>query len=63
MPVEIKNGKIILRDAQTSFRICKEGEILSVEKCKLLVHFDIKLADFKVTLVSRWSNGEFDLLD
>lgn len=61
LPVELSNGVIIFRDnGVTQYRICKEGETLSAEKCKLLVHFGIKLADFQVTLAARWSDGEFE---
>jgi mRNA turnover protein 4 len=62
LPVEIRNGVIVFRDndGSGSYRICKEGETLSAEKCKLLVHFDIKLADFQVTLAARWCDGEFE---
>lgn len=61
LPVEISNGVIIFRDeGVTEFRICKVGETLSAEKCKMLVHFGIKLADFQVTLAARWSDGEFE---
>jgi mRNA turnover protein 4 len=61
LPVEIKNGSIVLR-GQSPFKLCKEGETLSAEKCKLLVHFGIKLVDFQVSIVARWSNGEFEEL-
>ena len=64
MTVEIKNGQIILHNGLDNYPVCKEGEVLSAEKCKLLVHFDMKLSDFKVALVCRWSsNGEFEPLD
>jgi mRNA turnover protein 4 len=63
MPVDIKDGKVILRDGLDTWRLCKEGETLSAEKCKLLVHFDVKLADFKVNLVCFWSKGEFEMLE
>lgn len=62
MPVEIKNGKILLRDKMERFLVCSEGEILTAEKCKLLLHFGIKLADFRVKPVCRWSKGEFEVL-
>lgn len=61
MPVEIKNGKVVLID-RDEWRLCKAGEVLSAEKCKLLVHFDKKLATFKVQLVAFWSDGEFEPL-
>ena len=64
MPVEIKLGKVILRNGSSDgYRICKQGEVLSAEKCKLLTHFDQKLTNFKVDLVCRWSNGQFDMLE
>lgn len=62
LPVEIKVGKVILRDGQESYRICKKGEVLSAEKCKLLVLLGFKLSTFKVKLVCRWSKGEFEHL-
>mmetsp|Transcript_20357 Transcript_20357/g.44073 ORF Transcript_20357/g.44073 Transcript_20357/m.44073 type:complete len:178 (+) Transcript_20357:239-772(+) len=60
MPVEIKTGKVVLRDGRSLYQICKQEEILSAEKCKLLVHFGSKQSTFKVELVCRWSGGEFD---
>lgn len=62
MPVEIKNGKVLLIDRE-EWRLCKAGESLNAEKCKLLVHFEKKLANFKVQLVAYWSQGDFVLLD
>lgn len=59
IPVEIREGRVVLRDGRTEFTLCNEGETLSAEKCKVLVHFDLKLSDFKVDLVCRWCNGEF----
>ncbi|GKY97527.1 hypothetical protein MPSEU_000710900 [Mayamaea pseudoterrestris] len=62
MPVEIKNGKLLLTDRE-EWRLCKQGENLSAEKCKLLVHFEKKLSKFKVQLAAYWSKGAFELLD
>lgn len=62
LPVKISEGKIVLMDNKEEHRLCKEGETLSVEKCKLLTHFGIKLSEFKVKLVCHWSKGEFELL-
>jgi len=62
LPVEIKNGVIIFREGIESYRICKEGETLTAEKCKLLVHFGLALANFQVSLEACWSNGEFEPL-
>lgn len=63
LPVQIKNGKIVLLDGISEYKLCKEGETLSPEKCKLLTHFGIKLSEFRVKLVCRWSNGEFETLE
>jgi mRNA turnover protein 4 len=59
MPVEIKMGKVVFRDGLASYRICRKGDVLSAEQCKLLKHFDIKLVNFQVKLLCRWSDGEF----
>mmetsp|Transcript_131155 Transcript_131155/g.195464 ORF Transcript_131155/g.195464 Transcript_131155/m.195464 type:complete len:231 (+) Transcript_131155:91-783(+) len=63
LPVKIENGKIVLQDGLKEHRLCKEGETLSPEKCKLLMHFGIKLSEFSVKLVCGWSNGEFEMLN
>jgi mRNA turnover protein 4 len=63
LPVKVDNGKIVLMDGKAEYRLCKEGETLSPEKCKALTHFDIKLSEFRVKLVCCWSqNGEFEEL-
>jgi mRNA turnover protein 4 len=63
LPVKIDTGKIVLLDNKGEYRLCKEGETLTPEKCKLLTLFGIKLSNFRVKLVCRWSNGEFQTLD
>ena len=63
LPVKIQNGKIVLLGDKEEHVLCKEGETLSVEKCKLLTHFGVKLSEFKVKLVCHWSKGEFEMLD
>jgi mRNA turnover protein 4 len=63
LPTQVDNGKVILMDGKTEYRICKEGETLSAEKCKLLTQFDKKISEFKVKLECRWSAGQFDVLD
>lgn len=60
MPVEVQMGKIVLVGGQKEFVLCKEGQTLSAEVCKLLVHFGIQVAEFKVDLVCRWEEGEFE---
>mmetsp|Transcript_3446 Transcript_3446/g.3260 ORF Transcript_3446/g.3260 Transcript_3446/m.3260 type:complete len:231 (-) Transcript_3446:139-831(-) len=65
MPVDVQNGKVTLVNHPNDFTVCHEGETLSAESCKILVHFGIRLATFQVNLVGRWSseNGQFQLLD
>merc|ERR1712176_650766 len=64
LPVKIENGSIVLLDGKKTYRLCKEGETLSPEKCKALSHFGIKLSEFRVKLVFHWSSktGEFEML-
>lgn len=63
LPVKIDNGTIVLLDGMKEYKLCKEGETLSPEKCKALSHFGIKLSEFRVKLVCYWSKtGEFELL-
>ena len=64
IPVDVQNGRLVLMGGRENFRLCKEGEALSADKCKALVQFGIKLAEFKVELVCRWTSesGEFEKL-
>jgi mRNA turnover protein 4 len=62
MPVEVKQGKVVFREGQEKYRLCKKGDVLTAEQCKLLKHFDVKLIRFEVKLVCRWSDGEFEIL-
>lgn len=63
LPVMIENGKIVLMDGRNEYKLCKEGETLSPEKCKALVHFGIKVSEFRVQLLCRWSKGEFETIN
>jgi len=60
LPVEVSVGQLRFTGGQQEYTLCKEGSILSVEQCRLLVHFGIKLSNFKLDLICRWSNGEFE---
>ena len=62
MPVEVQNGKVALIGGKTEYVMCKKGQPLSAEACKILVHFGVKLSEFRVSLVCRWSDGEFEML-
>jgi len=55
MPVEVKNGRVSLVGGVEEYRVCKEGQILSAEACKILHHFGYKLAEFRVKLVCKWN--------
>ncbi|KAG9403662.1 mRNA turnover 4 [Aphanomyces cochlioides] len=60
LPVDLKRGVIVLNNDHT---ICKEGQTLTPEQAKLLVHFDKKMSNFHVELLSRWSSdGKFERL-
>uniref|UniRef100_A0A7S4MHA8 Uncharacterized protein n=1 Tax=Odontella aurita TaxID=265563 RepID=A0A7S4MHA8_9STRA len=52
------------KGGKESWTVCKEGQPLSAEACKILTHFGVKLAEFRVELVCRWSReeGEFEML-
>uniref|UniRef100_K3WRY3 Ribosome assembly factor mrt4 n=1 Tax=Globisporangium ultimum (strain ATCC 200006 / CBS 805.95 / DAOM BR144) TaxID=431595 RepID=K3WRY3_GLOUD len=59
LPVDLKKGNVVLNQDYT---ICKEGQTLTPEQCKLLVHFDRKMAEFKLVMLSSWSKGEYKRL-
>ena len=58
LPVEVKNGRVAFIGGREEWEVCKEGKELSVEQCKILVHFGVKLALFKIDLVCRWEREE-----
>jgi mRNA turnover protein 4 len=64
MPVEMLKGKIVLQPqcVEDGWRLCRSGEVLTAEKCKLLTQLEQKLAEFRVKLVCRWHDGEFEEL-
>mmetsp|Transcript_18407 Transcript_18407/g.25929 ORF Transcript_18407/g.25929 Transcript_18407/m.25929 type:complete len:223 (-) Transcript_18407:260-928(-) len=53
MPVEVSNGKVTLIGKDT-YTVCKEGDVLSAEACKILTQLGVKLADFRVKLLYRY---------
>mmetsp|Transcript_5365 Transcript_5365/g.7739 ORF Transcript_5365/g.7739 Transcript_5365/m.7739 type:complete len:230 (-) Transcript_5365:209-898(-) len=65
MPVEVKNGRVCMIPGIEQHVLCKEGQVLSAETCKCLVHFGIKITEFKVSLICRWnsSDGAFEMLE
>jgi mRNA turnover protein 4 len=58
LPVDIDNGKIVLIGGKKEHTICEEGDELSVEACKLLVQFGVKLTEFRVQLLCRWKSTD-----
>jgi mRNA turnover protein 4 len=63
LPVEVKNGRVSMIPGKENHVLCKEGETLTAEACKALVHFGIKLSEFRVNLICRWNSedGAFEL--
>lgn len=58
LPVEVKNGRVAFVGGREEFEVCKEGNELTVEQCKILVHMGLKLAVFRIELLSCWEKGE-----
>lgn len=58
LPVEVQNGRVAFVGGRTEWQVCKAGKELSVEQCKILVHFGVKLAVFKIGLVCRWEKQD-----
>ena len=58
LPVDVQDGKLVLVGAKEKHVVCREGDELSAEDCKLLTQFGIKLTEFRVKLVCRWSSAE-----
>ncbi|TYZ68211.1 hypothetical protein PybrP1_012987 [[Pythium] brassicae (nom. inval.)] len=59
LPVDLKKAAVVLNQDYT---ICKEGQTLAPEQCKLLQHFDRKMAEFKLEVLSSWSKGTYTRL-
>lgn len=59
LPVDLKKGDVVLNQDYT---ICKEGQTLTPEQCKLLQHFDRKMAEFKLEMLSSWAKGKYTRL-
>ena len=56
LTVELDNGKISLK---SMFIVAANGEPLTPEQAKLLVHMKQPLIAFKINLVSSWCDGNF----
>lgn len=62
LPVDVQTGKLVLIGNKKQHVVCEEGDELSAEDCKLLTQFGIKLTEFRVKLLCRWSasDGSFE---
>jgi len=45
----------LLADTQ----VCKKGDVLTPEQCRILELFEIKMAEFRIAVDCVWENGEF----
>jgi Insertion domain in 60S ribosomal protein L10P len=54
--VEIDDSKVILREP---FNAARQGEPLTPEQAKLLVHLERKLVAVSFRIVSHWCDGQF----
>jgi mRNA turnover protein 4 len=59
MIVEIEDGLAYLREP---YNAAKNGEPLTPEQAKVLVHFEKRLAEFKIDIACFWSNGNYEEL-
>ncbi|CAB1113765.1 unnamed protein product [Ectocarpus sp. CCAP 1310/34] len=57
--VEVEEGVLVNRKA---INMCTAGEPISPEGAKLLALYDKKIATFTMSLLCRWSEGEFEAL-
>ncbi|KAL3797889.1 hypothetical protein HJC23_006927 [Cyclotella cryptica] len=58
LPVEVKSGRVAFVGGREEWEVCKEGKELSVEQCKILVHMGVKLAVFRIELLTRWEKED-----
>lgn len=57
--VEVEDGVLVNRKA---IKMCTKGEPITPEGAKLLALYDRKIAVFTISLLCRWSAGEFEQL-
>lgn len=58
LPVEVKNGRVSFVGGRREYEVCRAGDVLSVEQCKILTHVGVKLSTFKIDLVCRWEKND-----
>lgn len=59
MPTSLVNGKVML---QSDHVVCRKGDVLTPEQCKLLTIFEVQMAIFQVKIHAVWNNGTFTIL-
>jgi mRNA turnover protein 4 len=67
-PVDLSAGTIVLRpwsrpssssEEEVGWKLCREGQTLSPEQCKLLQQLHLKLSEFRVSIEAWWKDGEY----
>lgn len=54
--VEVEDTNVVLRQ---TFTVATAGVPLTPEQAKILVKLDRKIVDFKINLISTWTDGKF----
>eukprot|EP00697_Spironema_sp_BW2_P010310 gnl/Spiro4/25475_TR12706_c0_g3_i1.p2 gnl/Spiro4/25475_TR12706_c0_g3~~gnl/Spiro4/25475_TR12706_c0_g3_i1.p2 ORF type:complete len:225 (+),score=29.82 gnl/Spiro4/25475_TR12706_c0_g3_i1:60-734(+) len=52
LPTAVRDGKIVVVKEHV---VCREGDVLTPDQCKILKHLGLELSVFSVELVARWS--------
>lgn len=55
LPTKLERGVVTLI---SDFTVCKEGQVLTPQQAKIVEYLEIKLADFKLTLVAGYQKGK-----
>lgn len=57
----IRDTGVVMLETKT--QVCKKGDMLSPEQCKILQLFDQQMAIFRINLHGVWSNDDFTELE
>ncbi|KAH9590182.1 mRNA turnover 4 [Schistosoma haematobium] len=55
MPVKLVKGVVHL---EREYLVCRRGDVLSPEQCRILKLFQIEISEFRVGLLAVWTDGE-----
>ncbi len=55
LPVDLNKGTIVMRK---EYVVCRPGQVLTPEQCRILKHFDIFMAEFKLSVRAMYHDGE-----